>query len=306
MVMLLENHDDIREQIGRKASTVAIAGNIFLTIFNFVVGTLSGSSALIAESAHTLSDVLTSIIAFVGFKIGMKPADKDHQYGHGRAEPLVGLVIVVFLVIVAYEILSGVYIKLTSGNPLVAPDLIAAVMALVGIITNIVLTKYLLNAGERIQSPAIIADGQHQKVDIFSCIAILVGVLGSQLGYTFLDPLVAIIIAFIVIKTAIQVGIDNVNTLMGKLPSNEIIEEIEKTSMKISGVKGVHGIRINPMGPYCSAVIHIELSGELSLKEAHFIAHNVEHEILANVSLIKIATVHVCPHEEECDTENLL
>ncbi|UTB32927.1 MAG: cation diffusion facilitator family transporter [Methanobacterium sp. ERen5] len=306
MVIVLENQDDLRERVGRKASTVAIAGNIFLTIFNFVIGTLSGSSALIAESAHTLSDVLTSIIAFVGFKIGMKPADEDHQYGHGRAEPLVSLVIVVFLVIVAYEILSGVYIKLISGNPLVAPDLIAAVMALVGILTNVVLTKYLLSAGEKIHSPAIIADGQHQKVDIFSCIAILVGVLGSQLGYTFLDPLVAVVIALIVIKTAIQLGIDNVNILMGKLPSNNIIKEIENTSRKVSGVKGVHGIRINPMGPYCSAVLHIELSGELKLKEAHVIAHNVEHEILTNVSLIKIATVHLCPHEEECDTEDLL
>jgi cation diffusion facilitator family transporter len=302
--MLLENQDDIREQIGKKASTVAITGNIFLTIFNFVVGTLSGSSALIAESAHTLSDVLTSVIAFVGFKIGMKPADEDHQYGHGRAEPLVGLFIVIFMIIVAYEILYGVYIKLTSGNPLVAPDLIAGVMAIVGILTNIVLTKYLLSAGKRIQSPAIIADGQHQKVDIFSCFAILVGVLGSQLGYTFLDPLVAIVIALIVIKTAVQLGIDNINILMGKLPSNNLIKEIENTSMKISGVKGVHGIRINPMGPYCSAVLHIELSGELKLKEAHIIAHNVEHEILSNVSLIKIATVHVCPHEEECVTEN--
>lgn len=306
MVMVLENQDDLRERIGRKASTVAITGNIFLTIFNFVIGTLSGSSALIAESAHTLSDVLTSLIAFVGFKIGMKPADDDHQYGHGRAEPLVSLVIVVFLVIVAYEILSSVYIELISGNPLVAPDLIAAVMALVGILTNVVLTKYLLSAGEKIHSPAIIADGQHQKVDIFSCIAILLGVLGSQLGYTFLDPLVAIIIALIVIKTAIQLGIDNVNILMGKVPSNDIIKEIEFTSMKVSGVKGVHGIRINPMGPYCSAVLHIELSGELKLKEAHVIAHNVEHEILTNVSLIKIATVHVCPHEEECDTEDSL
>jgi len=304
--MVLENQDDLRERIGRKASTVAIAGNIFLTIFNFVIGTLSGSSALIAESAHTLSDVLTSLIAFVGFKIGMKPADDDHQYGHGRAEPLVSLVIVVFLVFVAYEILSGVYIKLISGNALVAPDLIAAGMALVGILTNVVLTKYLLSAGEKIHSPAIIADGQHQKVDIFSCIAIFVGVLGSQLGYTFLDPLVAIIIALIVIKTAIQLGIDNVNILMGKVPSNDIIKEIESTSMKVSGVKGVHGIRINPMGPYCSAVLHIELSGELKLKEAHVIAHNVEHEILTNVSLIKIATVHVCPHEEECDTEDSL
>ncbi len=306
MVMVLENQDDLRERVGRKASTVAITGNIFLTIFNFVIGTLSGSSALIAESAHTLSDVLTSIIAFVGFKIGMKPADDDHQYGHGRAEPLVSLVIVVFLVVVAYEILSGVYFKLISGNPLVAPDLIAAVMALVGILTNFVLTKYLLSAGEKIHSPAIIADGQHQKVDIFSCIAILLGVLGSQLGYTFLDPLVAIVIALIVIKTAIQLGIDNVNILMGKVPSNDIIKEIEQTSMKVSGVKGVHGIRINPMGPYCSAVLHIELSGELKLKEAHVIAHSVEHEILSNVSLIKIATVHVCPHEEECGTEDSL
>lgn len=303
MVMLLENQDNLREKMGRKASTVAITGNIFLTIFNFAVGTFSGSSALIAESAHTLSDVLTSLIAFIGFKIGMKPADDDHQYGHGRAEPLVGLVIVIFLLIVAYEILVSVYLKLSSGNPLVAPDIIAAVMAIVGIVTNVVLTKYLLSVGEKIQSPAIIADGHHQKVDIFSCIAILVGILGSELGYPFLDPLVAILIALIVIKTAIKICVDNVNTLMGKLPSKDIIKEIENTSMEVSGVKGVHGIKIDPMGPYCSAVLHIEISGELKLKDAHVIAHNVEHEVLNNVSSIKMATVHVCPHEEECDVE---
>lgn len=299
----MEDHDNLRENMGRKASTIAITGNIFLTIFNFVVGTFSGSNALIAESAHTLSDVLTSLIAFIGFKIGMKPADEDHQYGHGRAEPLVGLLIVIFLIFVAYEILSGVYIKLSSGNPLVAPDMIAAGMAIVGIVTNIVLTKYLLSIGEKIRSPAIIADGHHQKVDIFSCVAILVGVIGSQLGYTFLDPLVAILIAVIVIKTAIQIGVDNVNTLMGKLPSKEIIKEIENASMEVLGVKGIHGIKIDPMGPYCSAVLHIELRGDLKLKDAHIIAHNVESEILNNVSLIKMVTVHVCPHEEECDVK---
>ena len=78
----MENNIE-REKIGKKASAVAIFGNIILTAFNFTVGTISGSSALVAESAHTLSDVLTSIIAFIGFKIGMKPADEDHQYGHG-------------------------------------------------------------------------------------------------------------------------------------------------------------------------------------------------------------------------------
>ena len=105
-----------REKIGKKASYVAIFGNILLTIFNLIIGLLSGSTALVAEGFHTLSDVLTSIIAFVGFKIGMRPADEEHQYGHGRAEPIVGLIIVVFLGIVAFEILSSVYLKIVLGG----------------------------------------------------------------------------------------------------------------------------------------------------------------------------------------------
>lgn len=295
-----------REREGRKASAIAIFGNIFLTIFNFVIGILSGSSALVAESAHTLSDVLTSIIAFIGFKIGMKPADEDHQYGHGRAEPLVGLVIVAFLLIVAFEILSGVYSKLTSGVALVPPEIIAAVMALIGIGVNLTMTTYLIRTGKRISSPAIIADGQHQKVDIFSCIAILVGVLGSQLGYPILDPLVAILIALIVIKTAIELARDNVNIIMGKLPSKTMLVNVKATASSVDGVRGVHSIKINPMGPYSSTELHIEVDGNLKLKDAHKICHKVEKEIINKVPGIEMAIVHVCPFDEECDAEHII
>lgn len=294
-----------REKIGKKASSIAISGNILLTIFNFIVGTISGSSGLIAESAHTLSDVLTSIIAFIGFKIGMKPADENHQYGHGRAEPLVGLVIVAFLLVVAYEILSGVYVKLTSPAALVPPELIAAFMALIGIFINFSMATYLTNAGKRINSPAIIADGQHQKVDIFSCIAILVGVVGAQFGYPILDPLVAIFISLIVIKTAIVLARDNVNVIMGKVPSETILDDVKSAAEKVKNVKGVHSIKINPMGPYSSAELHIEVDGELKLKDAHKIAHNVEKQILKEVYTIKMAIIHVCPFEEECSTEEI-
>ena len=293
---------DERQKIGRNASAVAISGNTFLTIFNFIIGIISGSSALVAESAHTLSDVLTSIIAFIGFKIGMKPADDDHQYGHGRAEPLVGLVIVVFLVVVAYEILSGVYIKLTSTTPLAPPELIAALMAFIGIFINLAMTTYLMRAGKKINSPAIIADGQHQKVDIFSCIAILVGVIGAQLGFPILDPLVAIFISIIVIKTAFELARDNVNVIMGKVPSDTILDEVKSAAKKVDNVKGVHSIKINPMGPYSSAELHIEVDGDIKLKEAHEIAHNVEKRIINDVSAIKMAIIHVCPFEEECAT----
>jgi cation diffusion facilitator family transporter len=300
----LENNVD-RSKVGNKASAVAIFGNIMLTVFNFVVGTISGSSALVAESAHTLSDVLTSMIAFVGFKIGMKPADEDHQYGHGRAEPLVGLVIVVFLLVVAYEILSGVYFKFTSGAVLVAPEMIAAVMAVIGIIVNLIMTTYLVRTGKRINSPAIIADGQHQKVDIFSCFAILVGVIGSQLGFPFLDPLVAIFIALLVIKTAFNLACDNVDIIMGKLPSKTILKDVKSSAKKVENVQGVHSVKINPMGPYSSAELHIEVDGELKLKDAHKIAHNVEKQIIKDVSVIKMAIIHVCPYEGECDTDKV-
>ena len=302
MILLDKNIE--REKIGRNASFVAISGNILLTIFNFTVGTIAGSSALVAESAHTLSDVLTSIIAFIGFKIGMKPADEDHQYGHGRAEPLVGLVIVGFLLIVAYEILSGVYVKLTSGTYLAPPELIAALMALIGIFVNFTMTTYLTRSGKRINSPAIIADGQHQKVDIFSCIAILIGVVGAQFGYPILDPLVAILISLIVIKTAIELARDNVNVIMGKVPSETILDEVKSSAEKVENVKGVHSIKINPMGPYSSAELHIEVDGDLKLQTAHEIAHNVEKQIINDVSTIKMAIIHVCPFEEECATED--
>ena len=117
-----------RKRIGKRAVSVAISGNILLTVLNFVVGILSGSMALVAESAHTFSDVLTSIITSIGFKIGLKPPDSKHPYGHGRAEPLAGLIIVLFLGIIAYEILSEVYRKLVLGAALNPPEMTAAVM----------------------------------------------------------------------------------------------------------------------------------------------------------------------------------
>lgn len=294
-----------REKIGKKASYVAIFGNIFLTVFNIAVGLLSGSTALVAEGFHTLSDVITSIIAFVGFKIGMRPADEDHPYGHGKAEALVGLIIVVFLVIVAYEIISGVYTKIALGEVITPPDKIAAIMALIGIFINYTMTTYLIRTGKKINSPALIADGNHQKVDIFSCIAILIGVIGSQLGYPILDPLVGVIIALIIIYTAFHMGKDNVNIIMGKVSSSKIINDVKISALDLKCVKGVHDIKINNMGPYVSVELHIELNKDLKLEKAHEIAHDVEQKIINEVASVKMVNVHSCPTEVICKKDKI-
>ena len=289
-----------REKVGKKASYVAIFGNITLTIFNIIVGIISGSTALVAEGFHTLSDVLTSIIAFIGFKIGMKPADEDHQYGHGRAEPIVGLIIVVFLAVVAYEIISGAYAKIVLGEAVVPPGLIAAIMAAIGIGINYTMSTYLTRSGEKINSPALIADGKHQRVDIFSCITVLIGVVGSQFGIPILDTLVSVFIALIIINTALHLAYDNVNTLMGKVPSKQIIEDIKKAALISKCVKGVHNVKINNMGPYSSVELHVELNKELKLEKSHKIAHEVEQNIINNVESVKMVSVHTCPTEVVC------
>ena len=292
---------ELRHKTGRKAVMVAISGNILLTIFNFIVGILSGSSALVAEAAHTLSDVLTSIITAIGFRIGLKPPDSEHPYGHGRAEPLVGLLIVVFLVFIAYEIISGAYEKLLFMGALAPPDWTAAVMAIIGIGVNLTMTTYMMGVGKKINSPAIIADAQHQKVDIFSCAAIVVGVVGSNLGILILDPLVAVLIAILVLRTAFHVGKDNINNLMGKVPSKDLITDITNAGMSVEGVRGIHDIKVNYMGPNASVDLHVSVDPELSLRNAHKIAHRVEKRVIEQVDIVSIVYVHVCPDGEDED-----
>lgn len=286
-----------REKIGKKAAYVGIFGNIILTTFNFTIGVFSGSTALIAEAAHTFSDILTSIIAFIGFKLGMKPSTEDHPYGYGRAEPIAGLIIVVFLLIVAYEIISEVYIKLTVGGALHAPDPIAAIMALIGIGINFAMTNYIMKAGKKIDSPALIADAHHQKVDIYSCAAIFIGVIGAQFGFAVLDPLIALFISILVLKTAFHVARDNFGNLLGKIPSKDILNDIKTAALSINGIYGVHNLKVNYVGSYASAELHVEANNNLTLKEAHKLAHIVESSIIENVNIIRSVNVHVCPQD---------
>ena len=285
---------DEREKSGRKAIIVGISGNAILVIFNFIVGTLSGSTALIAESAHTFSDILDSSIAFIGFKIGLKPPDIEHPYGYGRAESLAGLITVIFLFIIAFEILSEVYQKLLLGGGLAPPGWTAAIMALVGIIINFTMTNYMTKTGRKINSPAIIADAKHQRVDIFTCIAIFAGVVGSQLGMPILDPLVALFIVALVLKTAFDVAKDNVNNILGKIPSEVILNDIKAAALSVNGTSGIHDIKVNYTGPYASVDVHIEVDPVLSLIEAHEISTQVEKRIIDQVDIVTIVNVHVC------------
>lgn len=299
--------DEMRTKGGKKAAIVGIGGNVFLTIFNITVGLISGSYALVSEGAHTLSDVATSIIAYIGFKIGQKPADEEHPFGHGRAEAIAGLVIVLFLAMVAYEILKGAIEKIIFHQNIATPSYLAAIMALIGIGVNLIISKYIISLGKKINSPAIIADGKHQRVDIFSSIAILLGVIIAKTGYPIFDPIIGLFIGFMILKTAFDVGHENINNIMGKIPSKDLIDTIEKVATKNKKVYGAHNIKVDYLGSYAVASLHIELDENMSLEESHEIAHLVQNSILNEIDVIKSVTAHSCPvglkydHKQEID-----
>ncbi|WP_458454707.1 cation diffusion facilitator family transporter [Methanobrevibacter sp.] len=299
--------DEFRSKGGLKAAKVAIIANCILTILNIAVGILSGSYALISEGAHTLSDVATSIIAYVGFQVGQKPADEDHPIGHGRAEAISGLLIVVFLAIISYEIITGAFDKIFNPELITIPDTYAAIMAIVGIIVNLRISTYIINVGKEINSPAIVADGKHQKTDIFSSVAVLIGVIVSNMGYPILDPIVGLIIGILIIKTAYEIAKENIDNIMGKLPSEDLIKEIEQIANKVTNTNTAHDIKVDYMGSYALVSLHVELDGNMTLNESHKIAHKVQESIVNEIPIVKSAIVHTCPlgleynHEQEID-----
>jgi len=299
--------DDYRSKAGQKAVTVAILANCFLTVFNILIGFLSGSYALMSEGAHTLSDIITSIVAFAGFKIGQKPADEDHPIGHGRAEAISGLIIVLFLAMVSYEIMSGAIEKFLNPSTITVPDTFAAIMAVFGILINYSVSEYIIRIGKEIKSPAIVADGQHQKTDIFSSVAILLGVIVSNMGYPILDPFIGLVIGLLILKTAYEIGKSNLDNIMGKLPSQEFIEKIKDIANNTPPAQEAHNIKVDYMGSYAVVTLHIKLDGNLTLDETHKVVHKVQDNIIKEIPEVKYVMVHACPiglqydHDQEID-----
>lgn len=284
-----------RERGGKKAIMVALIGNLFLTVFNLLVGFMSGSSALISEGAHTLSDMVTTVIAYVGFRIGQKDPTSRYPLGYARAEAISGLFIVLFLVIVAWEIFEKAFKEIYLSEAIPVPDHNVAIMAVIGIFVNLAVSRYVISMGKKINSPAIIADGKHQQTDIFSSIAILVAVFASNMGYPIFDPLVAILIGFLIFKIAVQIFISNINFILGRVPSEEFIQDIIDIANSVPNVQNPHNIKVDYMGNFSVVALYIDLDRNLSFEESSKIADRVQEKLKKEKSEIWFAIVHTCP-----------
>jgi cation diffusion facilitator family transporter len=283
-----------REKAGNSANKNAIIGNIILTILNFVIGSLAGSTALVAEAANNLGDCLSTAISWFAFRIGNRKPDEEHPYGYGRIEPLMSIFIALLLFYVSYGILTDAYSKFITVGSLTAPNWISAVMALIAAVICFYMSKNLTKTGIKINSQLLIAQGNEKMTDVYVSITIFCGIVGAHLGYPILDPILAVVIAALVIKVGFEMFLENIENLLGHVPKG-LTDKIMKVALSVNEVRDVRNLKINTVGPTNSCELDLILNDESSFDDVYEISNKVESEIVRSINFISSASIHVVP-----------
>jgi len=283
-----------RVKIAKKVTYVSIIGNIFLSIIKVLAGIIGNSSAIMVDGVHSLSDVFSSIVAFLGVKFSSKEEDEDHQYGHEKFELVASKILSIVLIItgslIAYESIQNII-----NENFNSPKIIAIYAAIISIIFKEWMYRYTMNAAIKIESTGLKADAWHHRSDSLSSIAALIGIAGAMKGILILEPIASILISVFIIKIGVEIYIESVNGLIDKAAPSEIVESIKKAVLDVGGVIEIDLLKTRQHSNKIYVDIEIAADGKISLNESHKIAEEVHDVVELNDKNIKHCMVHVNP-----------
>lgn len=182
---------------------VSIAGNSTLFLFKYFAGLSLGSISLIADAFHSLSDVFTSVVVILGFKLGSKPADKEHPYGHGRIEQIATLIIALLLLIVAYDLVRSSFERLINPHK-VEFNLGVFVLLIISGIFKEWMARFSIYLGKRFDAIPLIADAWHHRSDAIATLLVAIGLLGSKLGFYRLDGILGVLVSLLIAWVGVE------------------------------------------------------------------------------------------------------
>lgn len=226
--------------------------------------------------------------------VAQRAPDEDHPFGHARAEPLAALGVAIFTAILGFSVAREAFERILAG-----PGSIRgahwALLALIGsMLGNLALARFLRRRGEALDSPAILANAVECENDIGASFAALVGVLGATLGWPVIDPVAGIVVGAWIIVGGYRFGRRNIDYLMGKSPSVELLAYVRRQCLGLSSVQGVHDVRGHYVGHRIHVEVHIEVDQELTTKQSHDVGGEARHAIERH-PMIDRAFVHVDP-----------
>ncbi|MBR4015294.1 MAG: cation transporter [Anaerotignum sp.] len=285
------------EKIVMQVSFRSMLVNVGLAVGKVLAGLVARSGAMVSDGIHSASDVFSTVVVVIGYRLAGKESDERHPYGHERIECVAAILLAMILCITGFAIgLTGLKkIIGAEGTVLEVPGVLALVAAVVSIIVKEGMYWYTRRAAKKVNSGALMADAWHHRSDALSSVGSMVGILGALLGYPICDPIASVVICVFIVKAAYDIFKDAVDKMMDTACDEKIIAHMRQVILSQEGVAGIDRLQTRLFGARIYVDVEIAADGELPLREAHFIAERVHDAIERNFTEVKHCMVHVNP-----------
>ncbi|ERI89433.1 cation diffusion facilitator family transporter [Clostridiales bacterium oral taxon 876 str. F0540] len=285
-----EKYNDLR--LAEKGARVSIIAYISLSLIKLGIGYMSGSKALTADGLNNTTDIIASVAVLIGLKISRKPADDDHPYGHFRAETVSSLIASLIMIGVGLDVLYNAAHSIIFFKAQ-APDLISAAVAVFCAAVIFFVYRYNKKIAIKINSSGLMAAAKDNLSDAWVSIGTAVGITASQFGLPWIDPLAAVIVGILIVKTGWEIFRESAHNLTDGFDKDEL-DNMTKSIMKVSGVKNVKDIRARIHGNNILLDVIVGVSADLTVLEGHIITEKIEENLRKEFNITE-AIVHVEP-----------
>lgn len=267
-----------REKIGLLEGVVSIVINVLIAAVKLFYGIVFHSISLIADAVHSLSDVLSSIVVIVGFKISARPPDEDHPFGHGRTELIASVIVATLLFVVGLEFLKDSIGKIIKPE---VSELSTLGIIIVGatLLMKEALARFSFFLGRTIDSSVLIADGQHHRSDAISTVLVLISLGFVHAGWPRADGIGGLAVSVFIMLTAIGLIRDSASPLLGRNPAQELMDRVREIASSHKEIIGFHDIVVHDFRSIYNISLHIEVEHSMELCRAHDISDAIETEI---------------------------
>ncbi len=286
------------EQTAIKATYFSLIGNSLLAVIKFLAGFFGNSYALIADAIESTTDIFSSFLVLFGIKYANKPADENHPYGHGRAEPLITFLVVGFLItsatIIAYESVSNIQ----TPHELPKPWTLILLAAI--IIWKEYSFRTVMKRSKEANSSSLKADAWHHRSDAITSIAAFIGIaialyLGK--GYESADDWAALFASGFIIYNSYLIFRPALGEIMDEHLYDDLIEEIRKVALEVDGIVGTEKCFIRKAGMKYHVDLHAIVDGDISVKEGHLLAHNLQDALQKDIPELGHVLIHIEPND---------
>lgn len=284
---------DVRNKYGYVAGVVGILSNLLLFVIKVFIGMLTSSIAIMADAFNNLSDMASSAITMIGFKLASKPADKEHPFGHGRIEYLSALIVAFMVMLVGLQFVKSSIERIVNPIP-VKFEVIPLILLIASIMIKIWLSRFNKFMGNKIDSSALKAVSLDALGDVFTSSCVAISFLAAKFTSIPIDGYMGMGVALFIVYSGFNLVKETLNPLLGEAPDPELVNAINEKVMSYDNILGTHDLIIHNYGPgRCMCSIHAEIPSDISLVKIHEIIDKAERDISNELNIYLV--IHIDP-----------